>query len=96
MDLNDRNELEKELEDIKEWQDNQYNPGHYIGTGRVPRPVIRLAKYPIILVIIGVMGAVPSLLGIILQGFSFISIVFVLLFGILIYGGVRRIIMTRK
>jgi hypothetical protein len=35
-----------ELNEIREWQDNMYNPGHYIGTGKVPYPLKNLARHP--------------------------------------------------
>ncbi len=93
---NEKNEFEDQLEEIKEWQDNMYNPGHYIGTGKIPYPLKSIFKYPIILIIIGIMGAVPPLLGIILNGFSPLSVIFLIFFSILIYGGIRRIIISRK
>lgn len=36
----------QELEELKEWQENQYNPGHYIGTGRIPYGLKMLSKNP--------------------------------------------------
>jgi hypothetical protein len=35
-----------ELNDIREWQDNMYNPGHYIGTGKLPYPLKNMVKNP--------------------------------------------------
>lgn len=35
-----------ELNDIREWQDNMYNPGHYIGTGKLPYPLKNLTRSP--------------------------------------------------
>jgi hypothetical protein len=35
-----------ELNDLREWQDNMYNPGHYVGTGKVPYPLKNLARRP--------------------------------------------------
>lgn len=35
-----------ELNDMREWQENMYNPGHYIGTGKVPYPLKQLAHRP--------------------------------------------------
>jgi hypothetical protein len=35
-----------EFNDMKEWQENMYNPGHYIGTGKVPYPLKQLARRP--------------------------------------------------
>ncbi|MDP4133202.1 MAG: hypothetical protein Q8882_04230 [Bacillota bacterium] len=36
------NEFENQLNEIKEWQKNAYNPGFFIGTGRVPLPLKNL------------------------------------------------------
>jgi len=35
-----------ELNDLREWQDNMYNPGHYIGTGKVSYPLKNIARQP--------------------------------------------------
>ncbi|MDF2591784.1 MAG: hypothetical protein K0S75_1250 [Clostridia bacterium] len=35
-----------ELNDMREWQENMYNPGHYVGTGKVPYPLKQLARRP--------------------------------------------------
>lgn len=35
-----------ELQELKEWQDNLYNPGHYIGTGRLPYSLKNIARRP--------------------------------------------------
>ena len=35
-----------EFNDMREWQENMYNPGHYIGTGKVPYPLKQLARRP--------------------------------------------------
>ncbi|ATW28228.1 hypothetical protein DCMF_28815 [Candidatus Formimonas warabiya] len=48
------NEFERDIQDLREWQNNQYNPGHYIGTGRVPRPVKGLGKFSILLIALGI------------------------------------------
>lgn len=37
---------DQELNDIREWQENQYNPGHYVGTGRLPYPLKSLSRRP--------------------------------------------------
>lgn len=50
---NDSNEFENNLSDLKEWQDNQYNPGYYVGTGKVATPTRNLGKHPVLLLIIG-------------------------------------------
>jgi len=50
---NEANEFEKNLSDLKEWQNNQYNPGYYTGTGRVPVLLRNMIKHPALLLIIG-------------------------------------------
>ncbi|OWZ82891.1 hypothetical protein [Natranaerobius trueperi] len=49
-----RNNFEKQLEELEEWQENQYYPGHYIGTGRIIKFVKELNKYWLAPLIIGV------------------------------------------
>jgi hypothetical protein len=35
-----------ELNELREWQENMYNPGHYIGTGKLPYHLKNLAHHP--------------------------------------------------
>ncbi|MDF2841424.1 MAG: hypothetical protein K0Q99_2196 [Clostridia bacterium] len=35
-----------EMNDMREWQDNMYNPGYYVGTGKIPYPLKNLARHP--------------------------------------------------
>lgn len=37
---------DQELNDLKEWQDHQYTPGYYMGTGRMPYPLKKLGNRP--------------------------------------------------
>lgn len=37
---------DQELNELREWQENQYNPGYYIGTGRTPYPLKRVGNRP--------------------------------------------------
>ncbi|SDL06141.1 hypothetical protein [Natronincola ferrireducens] len=61
--MKEDNSFQKDMEDLNEWQQNQYNPGHYIGTGRIQRPILNLAKYPVLLIIAGLVGlTVPIML----------------------------------
>jgi hypothetical protein len=97
---NEKNDFEKELDEIREWQDNQFNPGHYIGTGRVPRPLSSLSKHPVILIILGVIWLVPGILALCFSGISMLNLtglIFGLIFPMLfIYGGVVRLRSGRK
>lgn len=72
---NEKNEFEKDIEDLQDWLDNQYNPGHYVGTGRVPRPVSRLTKYPFLLIIFGLLIIVPTILVLISSKITWSSLI---------------------
>lgn len=61
----EHNSFEKQLSEIKEWQDNLYNPGHYIGTGKIPPHIKNFNKTPAILLFIAIIFLLPSILGII-------------------------------
>lgn len=51
---NDTNSFSNQLEEIKDNVDNQYNPGHWIGTGRVPLAIKGLKRYPILSLSLGI------------------------------------------
>jgi hypothetical protein len=49
------------IEELQEWQENQYNPGHYLG-GKIPGNLLYAGRpklVGIMLVIIGIMTLVP-------------------------------------
>lgn len=49
------------IEDLQEWQDNQYNPGHYLG-GKIPGNMLcpgRTKLVGIFLIIIGLITLIP-------------------------------------
>ncbi|QHI73489.1 hypothetical protein [Aminipila terrae] len=55
------------IEDLEEWQDNQYNPGHYLG-GKIPGNILHCGRPKMIgmtLIGIGFMTLFPFVLGII-------------------------------
>ncbi|MCX7746798.1 MAG: hypothetical protein N2645_07895 [Clostridia bacterium] len=98
-----KNELEKEIEDLREWQENQYNPGYYIGTGRVARPISSLSKYPWLLILFGILALVPLLFQLIYLKLDIESlaaniipiILTAAIAGALIYGGIVRLIRNK-
>lgn len=98
MDNKDRNSelnpFEEQMEEIRDWQDNAYNPGHYIGTGRVTPAVRGLSKYPVIMLIAGILFLIPTVISL-KNGFSFENLftqVIPLIIGCgLVYGGVARL-----
>lgn len=91
---NKKNELDEQLEDIKEYQDNIYNPGHYIGTGRVPLPLKNLVKYPVIMFIAGALFLIPALITL-FKGFGIESImgsgIPLIVGAAFVYGGLVRL-----
>lgn len=95
---NELNELEKQLQEINEWQNNANNPGYFIGTGRVPAGVKNLYKAPYVMIIIGLALFLPIIIGLI-NNFSLTALITAPL-GIvaglgLIVGGIMRIIKNR-
>ncbi len=93
------NEFEKEIADLVEWQNNQFNPGYYIGTGRVPKPVSSLSKHPIILIVLGLISAVPATIAVLYSSSPEVIpsiLVSVAVPVILIYGGIVRLIESKK
>ncbi|SCY55671.1 hypothetical protein [Alkaliphilus peptidifermentans] len=82
----------KDMEDLNEWQQNQYNPGHYIGTGRIPRPILNLTKYPRLLIIAGVLGLILPTAIVLLTDTAITELIFLFLTPIsIIIGGILRI-----
>ncbi|HHW01202.1 MAG TPA: hypothetical protein GXX35_00020 [Thermoanaerobacterales bacterium] len=90
----EKNEFEKDMEDLQDWLDNQYNPGHYIGTGRVIKPAGRLTKYPLLLIIFGLLYIAYAIMVLISSKFawsSLISLIIPVLISIgFIIGGIQR------
>ena len=63
----DKDQYDHYIEDIEEWQENQYNPGYYLG-GKIPGNLL-YSKRPkmigVLLLLIGLMTLIPFALGII-------------------------------
>lgn len=94
----ENNKFEKQLKDIKEWKDNYNNPGHYIGSGKVPTPLKNIFKSPTIILIVGIIIAIVTLYSII-NNLSFQNICNNILYIIIsvsfILGGIIRILNKR-
>ena len=99
------------IEDLEEWQDNQYNPGYYLG-GKIPGNLLHSGRPKMIgtlLIGIGLSTLIPFVLGII-NAFrsdeSLLPIEYVLRFiqvsgfgvfgSVMIVGGIRKIINGAK
>ncbi|SNX54785.1 hypothetical protein [Thermoanaerobacterium sp. RBIITD] len=96
---NKNDEFEKQLNDLKEWEENQYNPGYYIGTGRISKPIKGISKYPIMQLIIGLIIVIPTIIEIInnTDVLNIISFAVPAIIGFsLIYGGIIKLINIRK
>lgn len=95
-----KNELEKNIEEIKERQDNLYNPGNYIGSGRIAKPISKLSSYPSLLLVFGIVSLLISVLTFISLKYSIENLpgfVLGLLFSLcFIYGGIVRILKKLK
>ncbi len=93
------NEFEKEIADIEEWQNNQFNPGYYIGTGRVPKPISSLGKHPVILLVLGLISAIPAAIAVLYSSSPEVIpsiLVSAAVPVILICGGIVRLIESKK
>ncbi|SKC59119.1 hypothetical protein [Maledivibacter halophilus] len=86
---------DKNIKDLKDWQSKQYSPGNFIGTGKVPRPLLGLSKFPKILIGIGIFSLILALFFLLKKAWLFSLFHFI--FGILFfYGGITRIIEKNK
>ncbi len=100
MTENHKNSLDKEIEEITEWQENRFNPGYYIGTGRMPKPLLSLCKYPKLIIAFGVICVIP--VPFIVKGGlnkyeNVIGFLFSLFFsGAFLYGGISRLLQRKK
>ena len=98
------NELEKEIEDLREWQDNQHNPGYFVGTGRIPRPIRKSADVWYVPFILGVLFSLFFVMQVVailsassFEGFSPSFLLFSLIFSLIVgVFGVKTGISQRK
>ncbi|MBE6061489.1 MAG: hypothetical protein E7215_15185 [Clostridium sulfidigenes] len=89
------NPLENQVEEINEWQKNANNPGYFIGSGKAPLPMKNILKSPMIMLIIGVIFAIPIIFSLV-KNFSietiFNNLVIITISIILIAGGIIRLL----
>lgn len=94
----ENNEFEQQLKDINEWQENYNNPGHYIGSAKVPTPLKNLFKSPAIILIVGIIITILTLYSII-SNFTFeniLSNIFsIIISASFIFGGIVRMLNKR-
>lgn len=90
--MKEDNSFHKDMEDLNEWQQNQYNPGHYIGTGRIQRPILNLTKYPVLLIIAGLLGLILPIMLLLLTDMPILELLFLFFLpSILLIGGILRL-----
>ncbi len=93
-----KNMLNEKLKDLDEWEENQYNPGYYIGTGRVSKPIKGIGKNPVIQLSIGLIILISSIIAIIDSAnvLNIISFAIPIIIGfILVYSAIIRLINYR-
>ncbi|MEG0309238.1 MAG: hypothetical protein RR636_14945 [Clostridium sp.] len=66
----DPNKFDHQLEELNDWQKNSTNPGHFIGTGRIPLPIKNISKSPILSLFFGIIFAILPICALI-NDFSF-------------------------
>jgi len=86
-----KNKFQNDLDDLKNWQDNQYNRGYFLGSGNIPRPTLMLCKKPKLLIYIGILFAILSILCIIYIGMSSGTIWLIILSIVFLLGGFLRL-----
>ena len=86
-----KNKFQNDLGDLKNWQDNQYNRGHFLGSGNIPRPTRMLCKKPKLLIYIGIFFAILSIPCIIYIGMSTGTIWLIILSIVFLSGGLLRL-----
>lgn len=86
---------DKNIKDLEDWQSKQYSPGNFIGTGKVPRPLLGLSRFPKILILIGIFSLSLALLFLLKRAwlFSLFNFGIAVLF---LYGGIIRTINKKK
>lgn len=70
---NKNNPFEEQLDEIKEYQKNAFNPGYYVGSGKVNLATKNLLKSPKILIIVGIIFLIPSIYNLI-RNFSIVAV----------------------
>ena len=92
MGMKGKNDFQKDMENLEDWQEKQYSPGHYIGTGKVPRPVLSVSKYPKLLIVVGVLGLLFPMGALVFTDVLFREIAFFFFVPLVfLIGGVLRI-----
>ncbi|GAA0728627.1 hypothetical protein GCM10008905_27810 [Clostridium malenominatum] len=88
------NAFEEQLKEIREYQKNAFNPGYYIGTGRVNLATKNLLRSPKILIILGCIILIPTIYNIV-NNFNIVTVshhlMQIILGTALVVGGIIRL-----
>lgn len=94
QEIQEENPFEEQLREINQWQNNSTNPGYFIDKGSVPAQIKNLSKTPVLMIVVGILFAIPTLIFLI-EDFSLSSIinssVMILISGSFIVGGILRL-----
>lgn len=89
----DRNEFEEKVDELKDWQNNQYNIGRYYDPNQKPNLLKVIQGKPLLFIVLGIMMLLLAVV-IVIKGMSFVSIVqslILILLGLaFIIGGKQR------
>ena len=94
QEIQEENPFEEQLREVNEWQNNSTNPVYFIDKGSAPTPIKNLSKTPILMIIVGILFAIPTLIFIIGDfgwGSIINSSVMILISGSFIVGGILRL-----
>lgn len=69
-----KNKFEEKIDDLKDWQDNQYNIGKYYDPNQKPNLFKIIQGMPLLFIVMGVMMLILAVV-IVIKGISFTSIV---------------------
>lgn len=92
--IQELNPFEEQLNEINEWQNNSTNPGYFIEKGSAPLPIKNMSKAPVLMIIVGILFAIPTLIFLIRDftlGNILSSSVMILISTSFIVGGILRL-----
>lgn len=92
--IQEENPFEEQLNEINEWKNNSTNPGYFIEKGSVPLPIKNISKAPVLMIIVGILFAIPTLIFLIgdfTLGNILSSSVMILISTSFIIGGILRL-----
>lgn len=94
QEIQEENPFEEQLREINQWQSNCTNPGYFIDKGSASTPIKNLSKTPVLMIVVGILFAIPTLIFLI-GDFTLSNIInsslMILISGSFIVGGILRL-----